>query len=181
MRIDFKTDFTALDKALREIREDLQGKDENHVAKALMKAAYPVWREAQARAPISKKDVGAFTKVGFGREGVKIYGPDKHQPGLLRRSIKRLKHPNPQKWSELVGIGVFLPKRGTRDDTAYYAPFVEFGTVRQKAQPFLRPAIENNKGTVVDIFGRDLGQRIERVGKKVGKKYLNYGDRRTKV
>lgn len=37
-----------------------------------------------------------------------------------------------------------------------YAPFVEFGTVRQRAQPFLYPALEKNKNklktTLIDVI-----------------------------
>lgn len=46
----------------------------------------------------------------------------------------------------------------TDDDTMYlgtnveYAPYVEMGTSRMDAQPYLRPAIENHMGEYKDIM-----------------------------
>jgi len=37
-------------------------------------------------------------------------------------------------------------------DTAEYAVHVEYGTSRQAAQPFLRPALDNNKDNIIKIF-----------------------------
>lgn len=34
----------------------------------------------------------------------------------------------------------------------YYAPFVELGTSKQAAQPYLSPALEANKGNIKRIF-----------------------------
>ena len=36
--------------------------------------------------------------------------------------------------------------------TANYAAHVEYGTSRQAAQPYLRPALDNNKGNIVKLF-----------------------------
>lgn len=38
-----------------------------------------------------------------------------------------------------------------------YAPYVELGTKRQKAQPYLRPAITNHISEYKEIFNRVLG------------------------
>ena len=160
-----------LEKALKDLRAKMHGDEGNLVAKALMKAAHPVWREAQARAPVSAGDVGAFTPLNFSRGGAKIVGTRfKDQPGRLRKAIKRKRHPNPRYLNELVGIGG--ESGGTRDDPtgAYYGHFVEFGTVKMGAQPFLRPAIESNRFLVTRIYGTDLGRGIEREGNKIGQR-----------
>ncbi len=52
--------------------------------------------------------------------------------GLLRDSIR----------PSLLGVEARVP----------YAKFVEFGTRKMKAQPFLRPAISENIGKVRNIF-----------------------------
>ena len=157
-----------LNKALKEISREVGAEGETKMtSKALFNAAYPVWREAQARAPVSKKDVGSFTSIRFTGGRVKIMGPGKDQPGRLRKSIKRKRHRNPDYLTAIVGMGV--EQGGTRAEShrgAYYGHFVEFGTVNQKAQPFLRPAIENNRVKVVKIFGRGSGQEPSK--KKVG-------------
>lgn len=40
-----------------------------------------------------------------------------------------------------------------------YAPYVELGTKRQKAQPYLRPAITNHINEYREIFNRILGSK----------------------
>jgi len=42
--------------------------------------------------------------------------------------------------------------------TAPYAAFVEFGTVRMAAQPFLRPALATGRATIIKL----VGQRVKR-------------------
>lgn len=44
---------------------------------------------------------------------------------------------------------------------AYYWRFVEFGTVRQAARPFFRPAAEEERGVFIQRM-RDIGPRVER-------------------
>jgi HK97 gp10 family phage protein len=49
---------------------------------------------------------------------------------------------------------------------AYYARFVEFGTVKMPARPFLRPALENNLQAATDAMAQRLKQRIEKANGK---------------
>ena len=42
--------------------------------------------------------------------------------------------------------------------TVEYAPYVEFGTVKAKAQPFLRPAAEDHTDKYKAIFEQFLGE-----------------------
>lgn len=51
---------------------------------------------------------------------------------------------------------------GIRD--AYYASFVEFGTAKMAAQPFLRPAFDQNKERAVDAMKNRLEARIKKAG-----------------
>jgi HK97 gp10 family phage protein len=37
-----------------------------------------------------------------------------------------------------------------------YAPYIELGTVRMQAQPFLRQSVFNNKKEITDIIARNL-------------------------
>lgn len=46
--------------------------------------------------------------------------------------------------------------------TVYYGHFVEFGTVKQSAQPFMRPAWESNKEKVLGDLGENLWAEIDR-------------------
>lgn len=49
---------------------------------------------------------------------------------------------------------------------AYYAHMVEFGTVKMAAQPFMRPALENNTQAATDAMAQRLKQRLAKVKPK---------------
>jgi HK97 gp10 family phage protein len=48
---------------------------------------------------------------------------------------------------------------GTNTD---YAAFVEFGTSKMGAQPYLRPAVEQNRETVRELLGEGFTDAVER-------------------
>ena len=49
----------------------------------------------------------------------------------------------------------------------FYGLFLEFGTVRLPARPWLRPAWEASKGKALNRIGKALGPAIERAAKKL--------------
>jgi len=49
---------------------------------------------------------------------------------------------------------------------AWYGHLVEFGTINTPAQPFLRPAFDENKTKVVQLFRAQLEKRIKKVAGK---------------
>lgn len=51
-------------------------------------------------------------------------------------------------------------QRGIKD--AFYARFVEFGTVKASPKPFLRPAFDENKSKAVTAMADKLKQRIDK-------------------
>ena len=46
--------------------------------------------------------------------------------------------------------------------TAHEAVFLEYGTSRMRAKPFLRPAFENNKAEAVAIFERGMANTLSK-------------------
>lgn len=54
-------------------------------------------------------------------------------------------------------------ERGLED--AFYAKFVEFGTVKMSAQPFLRPAFDQGKEPAVQAIKQRLKARIDKAKK----------------
>ena len=56
--------------------------------------------------------------------------------------------------------------RGRQGKDAYYARFVEFGTVKLPARPFMRPALENNTQKATDAVASRLKQRLAKVSPK---------------
>ena len=53
---------------------------------------------------------------------------------------------------------------------AYYWRFLEFGTAKMQAKPFLRPALEANKSRAVEVMKDRLGKAIQTQAKKLAKK-----------
>jgi HK97 gp10 family phage protein len=47
------------------------------------------------------------------------------------------------------------------DKDSFYWRFLEFGTVKVAAQPFMRPAFEGKKEQAVDAIGEELDKRIQ--------------------
>ena len=69
------------------------------------------------------------------------------RPGQLRASI-RVKVVRWRQWTILGFV-----KAGDRQQV-YYAGFVELGTAKMAAKPFLRPALRGRRDAVMQAFGR---------------------------
>ena len=107
--------------------------------RATRKAAKPVQESAKSHVPV---------RTGQLRKGIVI------------RSAKR------KRSSPIVGATVVTPKRmrlGISDNDPYYYPtIVEFGAPSRNipARPYMRPAIEENKTKVKDIYSSELKRLI---------------------
>ena len=42
-----------------------------------------------------------------------------------------------------------------------YAPHVEYGTSKMAAQPFLRPALDNNKSNIIKVFSQTYAKYLK--------------------
>lgn len=90
-------------------------------------------------------------------------------PGTLKRSIimKQIREESgdqAQVFYVLVRYGKKYQKQGKSGNLsqdAFYWRFVEFGTARQPARPFLRPAFEAKKMEAVQAIQDKLLERIE--------------------
>lgn len=74
--------------------------------------------------------------------------------GTLRKAIK-LGKTKGSKGQKYVLIGVFKKD-------AYYGRFIEYGTKKKSARPFLRPAFETKKDEALKEIGRVLKEAIDR-------------------
>jgi len=109
--------------------------------------------EARARAPKAAQSLG----------------PKQPPPGTLKRSvimkhIRELSSGGRQTFYVMVRHGKKYQKqgkRGTLSQDAWYWRFLEFGTRKMAARPFLRPALEARRTQAVDAIKERLRQRIE--------------------
>ena len=53
--------------------------------------------------------------------------------------------------------------------TPYYWRFLEFGTVKMPARPFMRPAFENNKGAILQTITDKLRKGLAREASRAAK------------
>lgn len=106
--------------------------------------------------------------------------------GFLKENIVMTRHRNPSQVgaTEYYGIGM---KGGTRKlannsrnrrarragamvrtaGQAYYGRFLELGTSKMSAQPFLRPALASTRDAAVRAFAEAFKRAIERAERKV--------------
>lgn len=61
-------------------------------------------------------------------------------------------------------------KRGNLSQDAWYWRFLEFGTRKMQARPFLRPALEAKRREAVDAIKERLSLQIETEAKALNKK-----------
>lgn len=140
--------------------------------------------KARQLCPVGTAEKGArrtFMRVVRGRkkkDGTRNYkkvrvtaqrnlGWTARRPGTLRDSIfTRVR------WKDGVCLGwVKAGSEGTPDGSAFYAPFVEWGTAKMRARPFLRPA--KSAAKLTDI-AYEIGLELEQTTRR-GVKRRVYG------
>jgi HK97 gp10 family phage protein len=114
--------------------------------------------EAKRRAPIAKQSM-----------------PNQPPPGTLHRSvimkhIRELSSLTRQTFFVTVRHGKKYRNQGKKKNLsqdAWYWRFIEFGTRKMAARPFLRPALEAKRYEAADAIKSRLAQRIELEAKKL--------------
>ncbi len=118
----------------------------------MARGAVVIRDEAKTRAPVSTTPPA----------------PGDPLPGTLKRSIV-IKHDKDRSslTSQTYVVAVRhgkkyrnQGKKGNRSQDAYYWRWVEFGTVKMAARPFMRPAFEAQKEAAVQEIARVLAERI---------------------
>lgn len=87
--------------------------------------------------------------------------------GNLKKNIrtKNIKPDKLGKQESVVGVRV----KGKTKDSAFYWRFVEFGTAKMPAKPFLRPAFESKKVEAAQKMKDQLNKRITAEAEKIGR------------
>ena len=146
----------ALNKALADATKQIRTKV---VRSALRKAGQVISKEAKQAAPV----LSAPTKT--------------RKPGTVKKAIAV----RASKFARQAGNeGVFInvrPLRGSRQKTLgkagaknpndpFYWRFLEFGTVKMKARPFLSPAAESKGNEAIKTFMNSVIPQIEKLNAK---------------
>jgi HK97 gp10 family phage protein len=159
-RETFKIEGLAeLGKALRELPERVA---RNGLRVSVYAGAKVVRDEARARAPKAALSLG----------------PNQPPPGTLKRSvimkhIPELSSLTRQTFFVTVRYGKKYRKQGKKGNLsqdAWYWRFVEFGTRKMRARPFLRPALEAKRREAGQAMKDRLSERIEMEVSKLSRK-----------
>ncbi len=159
-RETFKIEGLAeLGKALRELPERVA---RNGLRVSVYAGAKVVRDEARARAPKAAQSLG----------------PNQPPPGTLKRSVNMKHIPE---LSSLTRQTFFVTvrhgkkyrkqgKKGNLSQDAWYWRFVEFGTRKMRARPFLRSALEAKRREAGQAMKDRLSERIEMEANKLSRK-----------
>ena len=150
-----------LDQLAKALRELPQRVARNGLRAAVYAGAKVIRDEAKLQAPVATGDLGA----------------NQPPPGTLKRSvimkqIPELSGAQKQTFFVTVRHGKKYRKQGKKGNLsqdAWYWRFVEFGTVKMSARPFLRPAFDMKKHEAVTVIKTRLAQRIEQAAQELKK------------
>ena len=123
---------------------------------AMMDAANPIWKDARSNAEavgIRNQDAGALA-ANMGR-WFKVLRRNRFALWIGPRSRGK------------KGVALWTAKHGRapKGNRLRHAHMTEFGTSKDPAQPYLRPAFFQNVRRATDIFARKLKIRIEKAGR----------------
>ncbi len=159
------TQIEGLDKLLEQLKQlpaELVSVRGGPVRKALARAAFMVRDEARNLAPV--------------------------RTGLLKEQIAAIRNRNPREHNanEEYGVGVRAGSRKRYSNTrrnrrkqrvggeysapsvAFYWRFLEFGTEKMSARPFLRPAFDQTRERALETFKLKLSEEIAKIVARIG-------------
>ena len=156
--VDMKLDgFKELAEAMRELGPRVA---KNFLRSAVQTGAALIRDEAKLLAPVSTP-------------GEK--SANQSPSGTLKRAIAIKRERDSRdifsaKYSVFVRAGGMKGVNAYGKTDAFYARFVEFGTSKMAAKPFLRPAFDHKKEAAVTAIGVRLDERIQETATELAKK-----------
>lgn len=145
--------------ALRALPSQFASKNGGPMRAALFKAAKPMRDDAIARAPVDTGNLKANVYLYRDRNPAAVGANERYIIGVRQ---KRRKYARTQLNRRLGRIGKSFALRGD----AYYWWFVEFGTEKMTAHPFLRPAFESGKAAFVSTFAAELAKGVNAAARR---------------
>ncbi len=141
----------ALAKALKELPDRVA---KNGLRAAVYAGAKVIRDEAKLQAPVATGGLG----------------PNQPPPGTLKRAVILKQIPElSTKNKQTFFVTVRQGKKGNLSQDAWYWRFVEFGTVKMSARPFLRPAFDMKKNDALTAIKTRLAERIEQAARELKK------------
>lgn len=128
-----KFDLTGIDQAMAAIRKIGTAVTDDTIKPEAMAALEPVAETARMLAPVNSGELRDSIVVG----------------DTLHRA--------PERDGGRKGKNVYV---GVLAGQAFHGWFVEMGTVKMAAQPFLAPAFEQHRDEIIDILGQRAGRLI---------------------
>ena len=130
---------------------------------ALAKGARMFRDQAIANAP---RDTGLLQENIVARRDSKpqLVGASEAYFVGVRRKSRRYSNTKRNRGKGRVGKTYFV------EGTAFYWLFLEFGTVKMAPRPFLRPAFDQRKESVLSAIVDELNRGIDRAVRKLGAK-----------
>lgn len=152
--------------ALRALPAELASKNGGPIRRALYAGAKVMRDDAQSRAPVDTGNLKANVFIYRDRDPQRSGATERYLIGVRTKRGHRARIARSRLNTRLGRVGARFRLKGD----AYYWHFVEFGTQKSKAQPFLRPAFESHKSETVSTFSAKLARDVEAAVRKVAAK-----------
>jgi HK97 gp10 family phage protein len=143
-----------LDAAIRQMTDNVQGRLLRQAANA---GAQVIRKEARAKAP---KDTGLLRKnIVVGRSRRQSAKGKETYNVFLKKEKRTFADTKANRRKNRVG------KKYEVDGPAFYGKFIEMGTSKMPARPFLRPALEGKRGEAIAAFREKMAEGIRKLSK----------------
>jgi HK97 gp10 family phage protein len=157
MNIDMKVEgLAALNKALLELPLQVRGAP---LRTATRKAAMVIRNDARAKAPVDtgllKREIITSRSRSQSAEGRETFVV------MVKQLTKRYANTKANRRKNRVG------RKFKTEGLAYYWKFLEFGTSKMAARPFMRKAFEAKKEEAVRILQQELNDAIQKTARKL--------------
>ena len=133
----------------------------NVLKKATRKALEPTFHEVRNSAPVRSGKLRASVRLEVGMD----------DPGYRARASASFKSKgNAREVKRTKGGGNILATIKVGGAGAFHAPFIEFGTVKMAAHPFLRPAIDGNEQSIIASLRETMSVEVRKAAARRAKK-----------
>ncbi len=145
--------FEELQRKIKQLPDNVKKKE---MLKVLGQVATPTVKAGRQQAPISKKK-----HVISGKRTRKLI-----EPGNLKKSIGKIRGKKGLgKENAVLYVG---PRSKGRKNDGWYGMFVEYGTKKQNANPFMKKVYQQTKGKVTADAERKVARYIQKQIDKLG-------------